>query len=107
MNAESTDANVYYPPSELAALSYVPDYEAVYAQAEADPAAFWADRAEELDWYQKWDQVLDDSQAPFFKWFVGAKTNIVHNALDRHVLDLAAQQTGHHLGGRGWLGANL
>jgi len=86
MNAEAAAANIYYPPSELAALSYVPDYEAVYARAQADPVAFWAERAKELDWYQKWDQVLDDSQAPFFKWFVGAKTNIVHNALDRHVL---------------------
>ena len=46
---------------------------------------FWAERAEELEWYQKWDQVLDDSQAPFYKWFAGGKTNIVHNALDRHM----------------------
>jgi acetyl-CoA synthetase len=85
MNAEVTSSKVYHPPSELAALSYVPDYEAVYAHAQADPVAFWAERARELDWYEKWEEVLDDREAPFYKWFVGAKTNIVHNALDRHV----------------------
>lgn len=38
-----------------------------------------------MEWYEKWEQVLDDSNPPFFKWFVGGKTNIIHNALDRHV----------------------
>ena len=46
---------------------------------------FWADMANELEWYEPWTKVLDDSNKPFFKWFVGAKTNIVHNAIDRHV----------------------
>lgn len=45
---------------------------------------FWADMASELEWYQPWEKVLDDSNKPFFKWFTGAKTNIVHNAIDRH-----------------------
>jgi acetyl-CoA synthetase len=85
MNEEAARSKVYYPPSELVAEAHVSDYEAVYAQAQADPVAFWANRAEELEWYEKWDRVLDDSQAPFFEWFVGAKTNIVHNALDRHI----------------------
>jgi acetyl-CoA synthetase len=38
-----------------------------------------------LDWYQPWEHVLDDSQAPFFQWFVGAKTNVFHNAIERHL----------------------
>jgi acetyl-CoA synthetase len=46
---------------------------------------FWEDMAKELEWSQPWTQVLDESNAPFYKWFVGAKTNIVHNAIDRHV----------------------
>ena len=46
---------------------------------------FWEDMAKELEWSEPWTQVLDDSNAPFYKWFVGAKTNIVHNAIDRHV----------------------
>jgi acetyl-CoA synthetase len=84
MNETSATPQVYHPSPEIVAQAHVPDYEAVYTQSQADPAAFWAERAAELEWYRKWDQVLDGSQAPFFKWFVGAKTNIVHNALDRH-----------------------
>jgi acetyl-CoA synthetase len=52
----------------------------------ADPVAFWDARAKELiDWYTPYTQVIDSSGAPFFKWFIGGKTNVVHNALDRHV----------------------
>jgi acetyl-CoA synthetase len=75
----------YYPSEEIVKDAHVPDYEAVYNEAKADPEAFWAKQAESLDWFQKWDQVLDRSNAPFYKWFVGAKTNIAYNALDRHV----------------------
>lgn len=46
---------------------------------------FWAEMAERLDWYQRWENVLDDSKKPFYKWFTGAKCNIVHNAIDRHL----------------------
>jgi acetyl-CoA synthetase len=46
---------------------------------------FWAEMAERLDWYQRWEKVLDDSKKPFYKWFTGAKCNIVHNAIDRHL----------------------
>src|SRR5438876_3585051 len=75
----------YYPSEEIKQNAIVPDYDAVYAKALKDPQAFWAERAEELHWFKKWDKVLDESNAPFFKWFVGGKTNIVDNALDRHV----------------------
>jgi acetyl-CoA synthetase len=85
MDETSDTPQVYHPSPEMIAQAHVPDYEAVYAQSQDDMAAFWAERAEELEWYRKWDQVLDESEAPFFKWFLGAKTNIVHNALDRHV----------------------
>ncbi len=63
----------------------VPDWEAVAGPAAADPQAFWEKEARELEWFEPWDKVLDDSDAPFFKWFTGAKTNIVHNALDRWI----------------------
>ncbi len=85
MSESSAAPQVYHPSPEIVAQAHIPDYEAVYARSQADLAAFWAECAEELEWYQKWDQVLDESEAPFFKWFVGAKTNITHNALDRHV----------------------
>jgi acetyl-CoA synthetase len=74
----------YYPSEEIKQNAIVPDYDALYAKALKDPQAFWAERAEELHWFKKWDKVLDESNAPFFKWFVGGKTNIVDNALDRH-----------------------
>ncbi len=75
----------YYPAEEIVKNAHVPDYEAVYKKAQQNPEAFWAEQAENLDWFRKWDKVLDDSNAPFFKWFVGGKTNIAYNALDRHV----------------------
>ena len=50
-----------------------------------DLEGFWEEAAGELDWFSKWDKVLDRSEAPFYKWFTGAQTNIAHNALDRHV----------------------
>lgn len=75
----------YYPAEEIVQNANVPDYEAVYKEASDDLESFWAKRAEALDWYEKWDKVLDDSNAPFFKWFTGGKTNIALNALDRHV----------------------
>jgi acetyl-CoA synthetase len=57
---------------------------AIYEQALADPEAFWAEQAESLSWFKKWDQVLDWNP-PFAKWFVGGKLNVAYNCLDRHV----------------------
>ena len=73
------------PDPEFVHSSELPDPDALRAAAAADPIGFWEAEANELEWYQPWEKVLDDSQAPFFKWFTGAKTNIVHNAIDRHV----------------------
>lgn len=76
---------VFYPDPALAAKTHGFDQEELRAAAAADPLGFWADRARELEWYKPWDKVLDDSKAPFFKWFTGASTNIVHNCIDRHL----------------------
>src|SRR5215216_8186384 len=75
----------YYPSEEIVKSAHISDYDTIYQEAMTDTEAFWAKRAETLEWYQKWDKVLDKSNAPFYKWFVGAKTNIAHNALDRHI----------------------
>ncbi|RCW40226.1 acetyl-coenzyme A synthetase [Halopolyspora algeriensis] len=56
-----------------------------YDQAAADREAFWADQASRLHWDTQWDQVLDWSQAPFAKWFVGGRLNVAYNCVDRHV----------------------
>jgi len=79
------EGEVYYPSEEVIAQARLKDWDALAEKAGKDLQGFWADEASELEWFQKWDKVLDDSKKPFFKWFVGAKTNIVHNAIDRHL----------------------
>ncbi len=46
---------------------------------------YWEDKAEDIDWFQKWDKVLDESNKPFYKWFVNGKTNLTYNAVDRWI----------------------
>jgi acetyl-CoA synthetase len=85
-SAAATKSELYQPPAAVVANANVPDYLAIREQAIADPVAFWAARAQDMiEWYTPYTKVLDKSNAPFFKWFVGGKTNVVHNALDRHV----------------------
>src|SRR5258706_788449 len=79
------EGEVYYPSKEVTAQANVKDWDKLAEFARKDLQGFWAKEAEELEWFQKWDKVLDDSNKPFFKWFVGAKVNIVHNAIDRHL----------------------
>ena len=76
---------VYYPSAEVVAQANVPDWGLLAESAHKDLQGFWAERAGELEWFQKWDQVLDDSNKPFYKWFTGGKVNIVHNCIDRHL----------------------
>ena len=61
-------------------------YEEAYKLSLEKPEEFWGREAEDLHWYKKWDKVLDDSNYPFFRWFVGGKTNLCYNAVDRHAL---------------------
>lgn len=84
-NQPAMEGDVYYPSQEVIAQARLKDWDTLAAKARKDLQGFWAAEAEELEWYQKWDKVLDDSNKPFFQWFVGAKTNIVHNAIDRHM----------------------
>ncbi len=76
------------PPAEFAAQAHIgsmEEYRALCAEAEKDPEAFWARIADEhLDWFEKWDKVLE-WEAPFAKWFVGGKLNVSHNCVDRHL----------------------
>lgn len=59
--------------------------ESLYQLAEADRLQFWEKQADRLSWKTKWNQVLDWSDAPFAKWFVGGELNIAYNCVDRHV----------------------
>jgi propionyl-CoA synthetase len=60
-------------------------FEEVYRRSLEDPEGFWAEAAGAIDWDEPWERVLDDSRAPFYRWFSGGRLNTCHNALDRHV----------------------
>ncbi len=79
------EGEIYYPSEVVVEQANVPDWDAMADFACRDLPGFWGERAKEFVWFQPWDKVLDDSNAPFYKWFVGARTNIVYNCLDRHI----------------------
>ena len=60
-------------------------YDEAYRRSLRDPEAFWGEAAEAISWTKRWDRVLDDGNAPFYRWFAGGEMNTCHNALDRHV----------------------
>lgn len=67
-------------------------FDEIYARSIADPEAFWAEAAEKIDWFKKWDRVLDSSNPPFYRWFAGGEVNTCYNAVDRHVLGGRGEQ---------------
>ena len=75
----------FEPPTSFRERALLND-PAVYEQAASDPQAWWADQARELDWFSQWTSVLDESDPPFYRWFVGGTLNASYNCLDRHVL---------------------
>jgi propionyl-CoA synthetase len=60
-------------------------FDEVYRRSLEDPEGFWAEAAAAIDWIEPWERVLDDSRAPFYRWFAGGRLNTCQNALDRHV----------------------
>src|ERR687897_33169 len=83
--AELLEREIFEPSADFRDRAPIQD-ESVYEEAARDPQAWWAKQSEELlDWAQPWDTVLDESEPPFYKWFVGGKLNASHQALDRHV----------------------
>ncbi|QTA88236.1 propionyl-CoA synthetase [Desulfonema magnum] len=60
-------------------------YDEAFKKSIDDPEGFWGEAAEDCHWYKKWDKVLDDSNKPFYRWFVGGEINTCYNALDYHV----------------------
>ncbi|GAB3212758.1 acetate--CoA ligase [Marinactinospora endophytica] len=87
-----------FPPDKEFAARAVAGAD-LYDQADADREAFWAEQAERLHWETKWSQVLDWSNAPFAKWFVGGRLNVAYNCVDRHVDDGHGDQVAIH-----WVG---
>ncbi|WP_338773753.1 acetate--CoA ligase [Nocardia vulneris] len=91
---DSRDTTGYPPGTEFAALANADA--SLYSWAAEDRQAFWAEQARKLDWAQPWSQVLDWSDAPVAKWFVGGKLNVAHNCVDRHVLAGYGDQVAIH-----------
>jgi acetyl-CoA synthetase len=88
-NIESllNEERVLKPSPEFSAKAHIKslaEYEALSKAALADPENFWAGIAGELHWFQKWHTVLEWNY-PFSKWFIGGKTNLSYNCLDRHL----------------------
>jgi acetyl-CoA synthetase len=81
------ESRLFPPPDAFRAQAHIQgmnEYERLYAEAEADPEAFWARQAERLHWFRKWDRALE-WKLPHAKWFVGGKINVAYNCLDRHL----------------------
>jgi acetyl-CoA synthetase len=88
MESVSHEHRKFAPSSEFADAAHISGdsaYRALYEKSIQDPEAFWAEAAGELHWFKKWDTVLDDSGAPFYRWFDGSRTNLSYNCLDRHI----------------------
>lgn len=60
-------------------------YERLFQKSIQNPADFWAEAGQGITWSKKWDKVLDDSNAPFYRWFSNGEMNTCYNAVDRHV----------------------
>ncbi|HLL76167.1 MAG TPA: acetate--CoA ligase [Pyrinomonadaceae bacterium] len=88
-NIESVlhEERVFEPPAEFAASARIPsmeEYERLRREAEDAPEEFWARMAEEIHWFKRWDAVLK-WEPPHAEWFVGGRTNVSYNCLDRHL----------------------
>lgn len=76
---------IYKPSKQIIKDANIKDYEKVLKEAAKDPEKFWAEASLDLCWFKPWTQIIDKSKKPFYKWFVGGKCNLAHNALDRHI----------------------
>ncbi len=85
------------PPAALAAAANVDA--SWYARADADYEGFWAEQAGRLSWDKPWEQVLDWTNPPFAKWFVGGELNVAYNCVDRHVEAGRGDKVAYHFEG--------
>jgi len=67
-------------------------YAQMYEQSIRQPELFWGEAAGEVQWFRKWDKVLDESRKPFYSWFSGGELNTCYNCLDVHVKNGRAEQ---------------
>ena len=84
LEAHLEEQDTFEPPAEFVDQANVTD-EGIYEEFEKNWPDCWESAAEVLEWYDEYDEVLDDSDAPFYEWFVDGKLNASHNCLDRHL----------------------
>ncbi len=78
------ERRVFEPKEEILNRAHVKNWEKEIEKGK-DLEKYWAEKAEQFEWFQKWDQVLDESNKPFYQWFVGGKINLAYNAVDRWI----------------------
>jgi len=92
------ETRTFPPPEALAKRANAQP--GIYDEAKANPHAFWASQAEHLTWATPWTDVLDWSNPPFAKWFVGGTLNVAVNCVDRHV-DAGLEKNQSEIRGKG------
>ncbi len=83
-NKLDDEKKVFKPNYMLVEEAHVKNWEAEIEKGK-DMEKYWAEKAEQFEWFQKWDQVLDESNKPFYKWFTNGKINLAYNAVDRWI----------------------
>ncbi len=78
------EKRIFKPNVETVERAHVKNWETELEKGK-DFEKYWEEKAEDLEWFQKWDQLLDERNKPFYKWFVNGKINLAHNAVDRWI----------------------
>ena len=69
------ECEVFFPSKEVIDQANIKEYDSLYKKSIKNREGFWAAEAEKLEWFKKWDKVLEDKDKPFYKWFAGGKIN--------------------------------
>lgn len=89
IDSVSLEGRVFSVPEKLKKTAYIrglEEYNKIYKESIADPETFWAEKAEQLHWFKKWDKVTDcDFENAKIEWFKGGKLNVSYNCIDRHL----------------------
>ena len=83
LDALLTENRRFSPSEDFQTRAVVSDLE-IYERARTDRESYWVEWAEQLDWFRRWDSVLE-WKPPHAKWFLGGKLNVAYNCLDRHL----------------------
>ncbi len=80
-----TAQKLYQPSKALVKDANAKDWAKLIRQAEKDPVKYWDEAAKDITWFKPWTKTLDKSKKPFYKWYIGGKTNLAFNVIDKHL----------------------